>query len=506
MKSKKVQRKKDNDVENHSPKPITRRPNTRASQAPELEDSPEKEVETSKPPALKKSTKEEFMITLESMVEEWKKTDGALKKTDLVEVVVDLRRDNAIFNRNMRILENQKKAACLNVTVLQKRIDEIAAHAEGMRKEDTQKILDLKKQLQEAKETWAAEKKALQQKLSSCIQAKKAMARAGGKTKVVDENKALVALLEMKAKTILWSMVKFIQSPEDETTAAKLLVKHGELPKMYIDSKEKRQELVETYQNRIKRAIFNRRNYTTSEAKKLYVKIWKAEKEPLSVSDLVMCLKRDFNSEEDMTKFKAYWEEYLPRQVGATEWGQNIRYYTTICDAVRKDTQHELPLITPDDEAFLVLSIENGLTRWKEEFETKQDNPIEAADPADETEKDKPNFNGLYTSTTTGQNHYGGWNEEGLERFNQLRDWNQKAREMETCAIVEQKCLEELRAKYRIQANNIEDHQKQLIRRKNAKKRGRQEEPLPPMRRVVRTLHHTIDSEDEDEEMASESD
>jgi hypothetical protein len=255
-------------------------------------------------------------------------------------------------------------------------------------------------------------------------------------------------------------------------------------------------------------------------------------------------VKRNITTEDDMDKFMTYWEEILPKMVGL--WDKNTRYYDRISTAFRNDcTTHELHLITPEDEAFTVLCIENSVQRWKEECDAKkkavsggkQGKPKKSGEEVlgnvsekqgksgeiqgksgevqgksgevqgnkkggtAEEEKKKKNYSGLFTSTTSGQNQYGGWSEEGLELFNEYMEMNIKAREEEKTEQVEKDCLRLLRQKYGIHMNNAEEQNKYTNRMKNAKKRGVAEDKImPPMKKVVSTIRRIHLSDDEEME------
>jgi hypothetical protein len=151
-------------------------------------------------------------------------------------------------------------------------------------------------------------------------------------------------------------LVKFIQSPEEELDAAKFLVRFGDLPKEYCANKEMKMEIAEMYSDKIKRAVFAKRNYTMAKEKKFYMKMWKAGRSTLTVEDRP--------HEVFATQDCAYWEDYLPKQVGASEWDRNTKYYMTISKASRNDCKsHTMHLVTREDEAFLILSIENGVCK-----------------------------------------------------------------------------------------------------------------------------------------------
>jgi hypothetical protein len=298
--------------------------------------------------------------------------------------------------------------------------------------------------------------------------------------------------MKEKVYMVLFALVKFINDLEEEKQAVLLLIHYGNLPEDIVDTPEKKDAFVAMYMDHVRGLVFHRRSYITAEQQKHYKKMWKKNRQTLSVADLVMCLKREVNTDDDMKKFMIYWEELLPIHCGKTLWSTKERYYTTIMRVVNPlAAENELALITPEHEAFMVLSIENHLARWRKHHERGLE---------DTGKDDNETNNGLYTSTTSGQNQYGGWSEEGCRLYNKYLDWNIAAREDNNTAALEERCLTALRNKYDIHTDNHIDHQKMVNRKKNAKKRGRAEEHMGPMKKVVRTLRHRIADEDEDED------
>ena len=83
--------------------------------------------------------------------------------------------------------------------------------------------------------------------------------------------KELKDVIEAQTKSILWSRVKFIQSPEEEMMAAKMLIRFAQkkLPQEQLKSKASRKALATTYKVIIRRAIFQKR---AAEHKKVMMK------------------------------------------------------------------------------------------------------------------------------------------------------------------------------------------------------------------------------------------
>ena len=350
------------------------------------------------------------------------------------------------------------------------------------------------------------EKKVLRKKLAKAIADLKRR-RSGN---VLAESNDMLKEVRKQAHGWVFSHVKFIQSFEEETDAAKFLFKLGKFDHDKVDTKEKRADLIETYKTHLKKALFVRRNYVSSETKKVVFKRLNTDgAAPLSIDDMIRCLKREIKTEEDMRKFMVYWDEYLPKHVRAMEWGPRIRLYTTISDAKRKDL-NDMPLITPEDEAFAVLTVHNQDSRWLKELdklqarakaqENGQELPEEVNEDEDQEGKKGGVYDGLFTRTTQGQSDWGGWQPEGLEMFNQYRAMNVAARKTPNCAKVEKDCLKRLREERGIEedCDNAEDHERNKVAKKRLKKRGLENAKLPPKKKVVRTLVVPDSSEDEE--------
>ena len=278
--------------------------------------------------------------------------------------------------------------------------------------------------------------------------------------------KDLQVLIESQAKNYLWNVVKFIQSPEEEMMAATmLLMKFAPgLPEEEIETKEDREALANTYKMYIRRAIFQRRNYVAAEHKKVMLKRMKEKGSMPTVPQLLKCLKRDITGDEDFEIFVFYWEELLPKQVGSNVWSKEVRNYTTISNAIRKEIKGgKMPMITPEDEAFTVLVVANSRDHWIKDLEGKKDSVNQQG------KQKRPDYSGLYTNTEAGQNQWGGWKEEGLKLFNDYVDMNRAARRKKKAREVEEACLVRIKKKYDIVCR---DYKEQSNLDKKRKRKG----------------------------------
>ena len=373
-------------------------------------------------------------------------TDKKIKKDDRMKMIVrlrtvsyakqqlmyDLRRERQILERESEVLQQNLEKANEENKILSERLRvKSAAHDELHRK--------------------------LQQKLSL---------QMGRRKKIIggDENKELVDLIEAQCKGFLFSKCKFVNSNEQEANLGWLLLVYGKIPDEHKQDKEK---FVATYSHHMKRVIFEQRSYVQTEYRKIFFR--SMQKKVLypfpTVEELTKCLTRDVETDREYEVFVFYCEELLGKMVGAIEWSPQIRCFTTISAALRQGYK-DMPLISPSDEAFAVLVVDNCLGRWNKEARKSAEKPTK-----DPNEK-KKNVDGKYTTASAGQVMFGGWTEKGLAMFNKLQQMAKEARTTEKCKVVENKCLEIMRANNKIRANTWEEHDQ----RNRSKKRKKVDE------------------------------
>jgi type I site-specific restriction endonuclease len=373
---------------------------------------------------------------MEKSLEAWKAKDKVLKKDELQVVVGDLRQELWKQTKKVQSLEARQQTALSLVSKKQSAVDDL--QAENHELKETNKELDatnkeLEERNEELEENGGASDSEIARKLKIAeneladakaeydrlhaatskkiaqLDKKLEQALMASRSKNDKVNEKFLSELAEKVKTIGWGKIKFVQNHEEQIIAAKIMWKHGELQNIFADSKpmtkQMRADFIQTYSDYIRQMIFDKRSYATAEMKKWYTKQWKDGKPTLTLEDLVNCLARKIENEDQMAKFMIYWDELLAKHVGSGKWKDNTKYYNTICGAMRSDCEATIPLITPQDEAFLVLSTENHLQRWRDEHDKVR-------------APDKKDHSGLYTSTKNGQNQYGGWSEAGLDLFN----------------------------------------------------------------------------------------
>ena len=113
--------------------------------------------------------------------------------------------------------------------------------------------------------------------------------------------------------------------------------------------------------------------------------------------------------------FDNYWNVLLPKVAGHSAWGPTKRHYCLLSSGKVDDEDPESELlVTPSDEAFLCVLWENCYTKWwyREQCNRKT--------PNEEPKEDHKDMQTPFTDAKGGQKKYGGWNAEGINRYDRL--------------------------------------------------------------------------------------
>ena len=141
--------------------------------------------------------------------------------------------------------------------------------------------------------------------------------------------------------------------------------------------------------------------------------------------------------------FDKYWNVLLPKVAGHSAWGPTKRHYCLLSSGKVDDEDPESELlVTPSDEAFLCVIWENCYSKWWYREQCNRKTP--KVEP-DEKHKDMKT---PFTDAKGGQKKYGGWNAEGINRYDQVCAQITKNRidQKEYIEAVEQNALDRIQA------------------------------------------------------------
>jgi hypothetical protein len=291
------------------------------------------------------------------------------------------------------------------------------------------------------------------------------------------------------AKDALWRVRKFISCSDEEEWCAAFVLKRMGLPNMEEESDD-HWSWVATYKKVIKKKLFERRNYVTSEMKKACSVDFldKGLKIP-TLAMILKCATRtiDPDNAEEMKVLMWYWETLLPKMVGKSNWGDDKMYYSTVSLA-RTDEIKPKRLITYASEAMICAIWDNNYEKWPKlhVWALKEENKDSV----------QPNWNGKYTVTDGGQNEWGGWKPEGLEAYNSYVKQVKAGRQSQNCPQLEKITLQQLRLRAGIDQPN---HQQTLTRKRMQQRHAKlnSQKPLPD--RASRLVRTDLGDDEDDE-------
>jgi hypothetical protein len=289
--------------------------------------------------------------------------------------------------------------------------------------------------------------------------------------------------VEQKTRDELWRTYKFISSADELDTATELVWKMMDLGNQ---SETMKNSWIATYKPYVKKSLNGQRNYFTSELKKV---AWKCMDNGgvaalPNANVLLACAMRQATGVNE-PKMVWYWTTVLPKVVGSSAWGTSVYYYTTILEA---KTQHESPkpLVTVSHEAMICVVWENNFEKWKTLYTWAQQ--------PENKGKHQPNMNGKYTVSDQGQQEWGGWVSEGLDKYNDYKKKIRSARKDPEYLATERRVLAQLRMDHGI---DCPDYDTQTKKNRAKKRKLNADKPVDEVR--VHKAVSTIDAEDMEE-------
>ena len=137
--------------------------------------------------------------------------------------------------------------------------------------------------------------------------------------------------------------------------------------------------------------------------------------------------------------FDNYWNLLLPKAAGHYCWGPTKRHYCLPSFDTLDDSDPEgTSLVSASDEAFMLILWENCYDKWwyKEECKRKKE----------EVDEENEAMKTPFTDAKGGQKKFGGWNAEGIKKYNDICSEIEKNRvdEAEYIKAVEESALERI--------------------------------------------------------------
>jgi hypothetical protein len=282
-------------------------------------------------------------------------------------------------------------------------------------------------------------------------------------------NQGYADLVAKKTKRELWRTVKFLSNEATENIATERCLDLMKIREFTLTNdkgkdlviNQKRSDFVATYRGDCREGINEQRSYVQSQMKKVFNKTMEREEVPPSIEDLYKVVTRDIPLPSDtdeaqqqeherlMTIFLWYWDELLPKCAGNIYWRDSIRRHQCISQATHEGKQ----CITNSTEGICALMYDNCHDKWDKMWKNKQEDPS-AKMPKKKDDPEVDEYAGKYSDSMSGQSKYGGWNPEGLAKFQEVVAQVKAARQTEKSAQLEQICLDMVRHRYKIKADD----------------------------------------------------
>ena len=152
------------------------------------------------------------------------------------------------------------------------------------------------------------------------------------------KNDGMSSSVKTVTKDIVFRLRKFFRNQEELKEATKLALPYVIPPKDLEDwSDEYKERWVETYKEDVKSETNKIRSYIQSRAKDIAMAWMDNNGGEMITSEMVMkCATRDLdlNDEQQRGAFLWYWDELLPVIGGHRGWGNEIKKYSTISEAL----------------------------------------------------------------------------------------------------------------------------------------------------------------------------
>ena len=217
-------------------------------------------------------------------------------------------------------------------------------------------------------------------------------------------------------KNVLFRNIKFVNTEIMIQRAMKLVMK-------FENVKERKQlEFHMLYESVFNEALNTKRSSCEQAGGKIVMESLESMKpgdEFFTIEEL--CKLRQSSTEKEKQAFYWFFGTFLECVCGKKAWGK-MKYHGMISSAKLNMSTTER-IVTVSDEAFALLIFENYIEKWVEAYEATKEQVIEAEGHNRRGEKKVlPRRRGKYTGAMARSGHckFGGWNREGMARFNDL--------------------------------------------------------------------------------------
>ena len=204
------------------------------------------------------------------------------------------------------------------------------------------------------------------------------------------------------------------------------------------------------YARTIRGSLNRQRNYVQQELREVMELVFKQNQEAdypnvEQMMDLVVRDKMDDQTPKEERElheklFHNYWDVLIPKVAGHSSWGPSKRHYGLLSfHKEDPDNKEEMTYVSPSDEAFLAVMWMNCYKKWSYKARCERNNA--------EIDPKHKDMQTPYTDSKGGQKRFGGWNVDGVRKYDALVEMIEKNRKKQKKCVedVEKAALERIR-------------------------------------------------------------
>ena len=274
---------------------------------------------------------------------------------------------------------------------------------------------------------------------------------------------ALAGIMSTSMKDEVWRRIQFCGNDANRDEMVKMWLTKSGLRCFYIEEGKLNPHFVQVYTKFGQDEHNRQRSDTVNKIKKVCDECYHNHGKKLpTIAALQKIVYREKDANPDL--FVWWWDTLLPKIPGSHyTWGKNQYNYHTI--SAYKD-EKGTPHVTPGLEAFALLTIENNHAKWTILLNYKEKHPKTRIYIVPEIISDKhkdidgkkrylsskklPKLKTKYTETGAGQVKFGGYTQEGLKRWLEIKKNNKEGRKKS--GDLEAEILRLVREKHEISA------------------------------------------------------
>jgi hypothetical protein len=235
------------------------------------------------------------------------------------------------------------------------------------------------------------------------------------------------------------------------------------------DLLNKEEEWIAANKDVVRRGMNSYRNYTQQEMREYFLKFFADNQEELLPEKdemLQFALRAGLRVQKEdadgnfsgpgsepsdvelvhrLDKFEYYADGWVGKAAGQEHWARpTLKYYFRISEKVTAST-----------EAFLVVMYENCYDKWTAQAKLIREGNFDtvaftkAERLREKTRGQQPLYPTPYTTASSGQCMFGGFNKAGMKRYKEVKKLIEEARTQDWVEEVEDQCLQHLRLKYK---------------------------------------------------------